>query len=59
MKNNKEEKTVIKTIGKIKVDKSKVFDNRFSLDNVKNIGKTYFKGKVKGAYPGMYIKQIK
>ena len=56
---NKEGKTVIKTIGKIKVDKSKVFDNRFSLDNVKNIGKTYFKGKVKGAYPGMYIKQIK
>ena len=56
---NKDGKIVTKTIGKIKVDKSKVFDNRYSLDNMKNIGKTYFKGKVKGSYPGMYIKQIK
>lgn len=55
LKKNQDEE--FERIGVVKVDKKKVWDNRYGSDQEE--GMTYFKGKVKRAQIGMLIRQIK
>ncbi len=59
-----------KTISKIKVDKKRIWDNRYSIEGVKvkdkegsianeNVDRTYFIGNTEDLAPGMLIRQIK
>ncbi len=62
---NKEGLTEYKKIGKIKVDKNKVWDNQYyaseppAIEGEVVIQATHFKGCKKKFYPGLLIRQIK
>lgn len=53
-------KTAVKVVDKITVMKGKVWDNRAGAEGeAADLGKTYFKGKAKKLYTGLFIRQIK
>ena len=59
-----------KKVGSIKVDKNKIWDNRYTIEGIsfkdddssianENVDRTYFIGNTKDMAPGMLIRQIK
>ena len=58
---NKDGKTEYKRVGVIKVDKNKIWDNRFNADEEntdQTLEYTVFNGKKNKFYSGMLIRQI-
>lgn len=68
--NEKKEEFSYKRVGTLKVDKDKIWENRYSIDGVETDGelffstnptidRTYFKGSIGNLAPGMLIRQTK
>lgn len=68
--NPSKNKYVYKKVGSIKVDKNRIWDNRYTIEGVnlkdedssianENVDRTYFVGNTKDLAPGMLIRQTK